>query len=109
MRAPLFVLLFLAIAACGPVKSTKTLREADAELKAARAAGAERMAPYEVTGAETYLHQARVEVAHSNYEPAIEYAQRALAFAKKARDKSRRGKPKRKPRRSTRKKAKEAK
>jgi hypothetical protein len=33
-----------------------------------------------------YLHQARVEVGYSEYEAALEFAQEAQSFARKARD-----------------------
>jgi hypothetical protein len=43
-------------------------------------------APYEYYMAVEYLHQARVEVGYSEYEAALEFAQEAQSFARKARD-----------------------
>ena len=66
---------------CAPVQSTAQLIDADARLDDAREAGAERLAPYEFTSATLYLHQARYEAGYSNYEVALELAQKASDFA----------------------------
>jgi hypothetical protein len=75
-------------AACGPIKSTPVLIDADVELSTARAAGAQTTAPYEYTSAEAYLHKAREQAAHSQYELAIANATRARELAKVARAKA---------------------
>ncbi len=73
------------LAACGPVQSTSYLMDADAQLEAARTAGAETHAPYEWTAANLYFHKAREEVARSDYEVAVDFAHKASRYAKQAR------------------------
>ncbi len=86
MRA--LVALLLASLACGPIKSTSLIIEADEEIGAARLAGADKIAPYEFISAETYLHQARVEIGHSNYQAGLEYAAKAKDLAREAHKKA---------------------
>jgi hypothetical protein len=74
-----------ALLACGPVQSTAFLIDADAQLEAARAAGAEKRAPYEWTAANLYLHKAREEVGKSEYDYAMQFAGKASAYASRAR------------------------
>lgn len=93
MRLVLAALLLLAVAACGPVHSTATIAEAEAELEAARAAGAERAAPYELTSAEAYLHKAREEQGRSAYEPAARFAVKARDRAREAKQKAVQSRP----------------
>lgn len=74
-----------ALAACGPVRSTAFLIDADVQLEAAQTAGAEKHAPYDWTAANLYLHQAREEVGRSEYEAALDFAKRASEHANLAR------------------------
>lgn len=86
----LLPILFLvgASLACGPVRSTAFLLDADVALQAARTAGAETHAPYEFTSAQLYLQKAREEVGYSDYQVAVEFAVKASKFANDARDKA---------------------
>jgi hypothetical protein len=77
-----------ALAACGPIKSGRALVDADVELEAARAAGAQKAAAYEYTAAEAYLHQARLVAGRAQYEVAETYADKAAGLARKARQKA---------------------
>jgi hypothetical protein len=86
--ARLFVIL-LAVAfsaACGPVQSTSFLMDAENMLEAARTAQAEKLAPYEWTAANLYLHKSKEEVGYSDFEQAVDYAKKAVDFATRARD-----------------------
>src|SRR3954468_12972336 len=74
------------LAACGPVQSTAYLIDADVQLEAARTAQADKLAPYEWTSANLYLHKAREEVGYSDFEQAVAYAQKASKFANAARE-----------------------
>jgi hypothetical protein len=71
--------------ACGPIEyiSQVTLR-ADNELAAARAAGAEKYAPYEYTAAVEYLHKAREEEGYARHQVAIRFGKKAWQMARKA-------------------------
>jgi Domain of unknown function (DUF4398) len=79
--------LFLALgSACGPIQSTAMMRDASQALDRARLAQAEVYAPYEWHKASLYLKQAKIEVGHSRYQVAFEYAKKSLALAQKADD-----------------------
>ena len=80
-----FVLL-AALAACGPVQSTAYLMDAEVQLEAARTAQAERYAPYEWTAANLYYRKAKEDIGYSEYQQAVDYAQKAQKFAVQARD-----------------------
>jgi hypothetical protein len=83
------VLFFVgATSACGPLRSTTFLLDADVALQAARTAGAEQYAPFEFTSAQLYLLKAREEVGYSDYEVALDFAKKASRFANEARDKA---------------------
>jgi hypothetical protein len=85
------VVALLALMGCGPVQSTGLLMDAEVMLEAARTAQAERLAPYEWTAAQLYLHKSREEVGFSEFEQAVEYAKKAVDFATRARDAAARG------------------
>ncbi len=76
------------VAGCGPIQSTAFIVDADVQLEAARAADAARLAPYEFTSAEAYLHKAREEVGYADYEVAIDFAGKGAKFAREAKEKS---------------------
>ncbi len=82
----LLALALAATAACGPVMSTSHLLDADVQLEAARTAQADKLAPYEWTAANLYLHKAREEVGYADFEQAVTYASKASKFANAARD-----------------------
>jgi hypothetical protein len=85
IRALVAPVLLGSLMACGPVKSTVNLVDANAQLEAARTAGAEKQAPYEWTAATLYLREAREQVARSEYEHAIDFANKAAKYASQAR------------------------
>ena len=84
MRNLLALMVLAALAACGPIRSSKALIDADVDLEAARAAGAQKSAVYEYTAAEAYLHEARVLSGQAQFETAEDYADKASAFAQAA-------------------------
>jgi hypothetical protein len=59
-------------------------RRASAEVAAAKAAGAEKYAPYEYTSAQVYLHKAREEEGYADHQAAIKYGKKAEDMARKA-------------------------
>ena len=75
-----------AVSACGPVQSTALLLDAEVQIEAARTAQAERYAPYEWTAANLYHRKAKEEVGYSDYEQAVDFAQKAQKFAVQARE-----------------------
>jgi hypothetical protein len=77
-----------ALAACGPVKSTANILDAEVQIQAARTAGADKLAPYEWTAANLYLAKAREEVGYSDYQAGVDFAVKASRFANEAREKS---------------------
>lgn len=79
----LAVLLFLG---CGPVQSTSFLIDAETMMEGARTAQADKLAPYDWTAANLYLHKAKEEVGYSDFEQAVDYAKKAVTFATQARD-----------------------
>src|SRR3989442_14107612 len=80
--------LGLALNGCGPVQSTAYLLDADVQIEAARTAQADKYAPYEWTAANLYIHKAREEVGYSDFEVAVDFAQKASKYANEARDKA---------------------
>jgi len=74
------------IPACGPIEYINQVgNRAASAVSAAKLASAERYAPYEYTAAEEYLHKAREEAGHSEYQDAIEYGRRSEELANRAR------------------------
>ena len=86
----LMVLVALAgaLAGCGPVRSTANILDAEVQIQAARTAGAEKLAPYEWTSANLYIHKAREEVSYSDYQAGVDFAVKASKFANEAREKA---------------------
>jgi len=80
---PLAFLLALA-AACGPVRATSVIGDAEAAVTRARAAGGEKVAPYETVSAELYLVKAREQQSRAQYGAAEELARQSLRFAQEA-------------------------
>ena len=78
--------LFLLLGGCGPVEYINQVSfKAASALAAAKEAQADRLAPYEYTAAESYLHKAREEASYAQYQDSIEYGRRAEEQAYKAR------------------------
>jgi hypothetical protein len=73
------------LGACGPVDYLSQVgRRAPYAVAQARAQGAEEQAPYELTAAEEYLREARLQASRSSYQRAIEYGRRAEELAARA-------------------------
>jgi hypothetical protein len=85
-RAAAVAVLGVLVAGCGPIQSTAYLLDADAMLEAARAAQADKLAPYEWTAAGLYRAKSREEVGYAEYEQAVDYARKAVDYATRARD-----------------------
>lgn len=81
--------LFLLVSssqACGPVEYVNQVsRKASSEVEAAKAVRADKYAVYYYTLAVEYLHKAREEAAHSDYQAANRFGKRAAEAARKAR------------------------
>lgn len=77
--------LLAALTACGPVQSTAFLLDAEVQIEAARTAQADKLAPYEWTLANLYIHKAREEVGYSDFEAAVDFARKASLNANEAR------------------------
>jgi hypothetical protein len=78
--------LTAAALGCGPVEYINQVgNKAASAVSAAKLASADRYAPYEYTAAEEYLHKAREEAGHAEYEDAIEYGRKAEELANRAR------------------------
>ena len=80
-------LAFLSFSSgCGPVEFLNQVSgKATGAVAAAKLAGAEQHAPYEYTAAVEYLHKAREEAGHAEYQVAIRYGRRAEELAVRAR------------------------
>jgi hypothetical protein len=75
------------VAGCGPVGYIHQVTiKADSSVAAARAADADRYAPYWYTLAVQYLHRARQEAAMADYQAANRFGKKAHGAAVKARE-----------------------
>ena len=75
-----------SVSGCGPVEYINQVgNKAASAVSAAKLAQSERYAPYEYTAAEEYLHKAREEAGHAEYQDAIEYGRKAEELANRAR------------------------
>jgi len=89
---PAYLLLAIA-AACATVDATRSLLAAEVALEGARAAGAEKAAPYEYAAAEANYQKAREENGLARYGDAADHAQKAAALAREAQAKAAQGAP----------------
>lgn len=70
---------------CGPVEYIgQVTRRASGAVAEAKAARADQLAPYEYTLAVEYLHKAREEAAHADFQAANRFGRKSSAAAKKA-------------------------
>lgn len=79
---------FSVLAGCGPIVSGVQIVNANIALSAAETAGAKRTAVYEYTAAREYLQKAREENAYSDFWASRIYADKALDYAVKARERA---------------------
>lgn len=92
LAAPLGFALALALSAgcIAPTMALLDIGDANAEVAGAKAAQAEKWAPYEYTAAVLYLAQAKDRIGYSGtyYQEAYEYAEKASKFANQAKEKA---------------------
>jgi hypothetical protein len=86
LRLSLLIAAGLLAAGCGPVQSVTVIWEASSAIEGARAADAQKLAPYEYTSAELFLDKALEEQSYADFEPAIVFGAKATTFAKKAKE-----------------------
>lgn len=85
------VAALVAGAGCGPFGYLKKVaKDASMAVADAKAAEAEQYAPYEYWGAVSYLEQAKVLMAYSEYERSFDYGVRAKQLAEEAKQKAER-------------------
>ncbi len=85
------VVALVAAAGCGPFGYLKKVaKDASKAVADAKAAEAEKFAPYEYWGAVSYLEQAKVLMAYSEYERSFDYGVRAKQLAEEAKQKAER-------------------
>ncbi len=86
LAGALLLMAFLMLA-CGPIEYVNTVtRRASTSVDSAKAAQADKYAPYYYTLAVEYLHQARVEAAGADYQAANRFGRKSDAAAKKAKE-----------------------
>jgi hypothetical protein len=79
------VLLAALLVGCGPVTYiNEVTRKASSDVEAARAAQADQYAPYYYTLAVEYLHKAREEAAHADFQAANRLGRLASRAARRA-------------------------
>lgn len=71
----------LVAASCAPVQSATVISRAEEELRTARLAGADTLAPYEYTKADLYLKMAKERQGFSDFEAAKVFAEEAQRLA----------------------------
>lgn len=83
MQVRLVVALWVGVAAasCAPVQSATVISRAEEELRTARLAGADQLAPYEFTKADLYLKMAKERQGFSDFEAAKVFAEEAQRLA----------------------------
>jgi ABC-type iron transport system FetAB ATPase subunit len=83
------VVALVAAAGCGPFGYLKKVaKDASKAVADAKAAEVETYAPYEYWGAVSYLEQAKVLMAYSEYERSFDYGVRAKQLAEEAKQKA---------------------
>lgn len=76
-------------AGCGPFGYLKKVaKDASNAVAQAEAVEAEKYAPYEYWGAVSYLEQAKIMMAYSEYERSFDYGTRAMQLAEEAKKKT---------------------
>ncbi len=78
------VLALLALAACGPTRSSKAIWQARAAIQRATKVQAAKPMPYELALAREYYVKAKEEAGYSHFELAELLAQKAIVYAKTA-------------------------
>jgi hypothetical protein len=79
------LLIVVALGACGPIAYVNEVtRRASTSVDAARAAQADKYAPYYWTRATQYLHQAKVLASHADFQGANRFGRLSSEAARKA-------------------------
>ncbi len=88
MRVWFLVALSVGLAAtsCAPIQSATVISRAEEELRTARLAGADDLAPYEFTKADLYLKMAKEREGFSDFEAAKYFAEEAQRLALAAKE-----------------------
>jgi len=73
------VLFSFALSGCYYFSATKEMKAAAQSLAELKAAGGEKLVPYEYTSAEKFLEVAKIEYSEPGYKPAGEFARRSKA------------------------------
>src|SRR5436305_14645176 len=84
MRRVAMMVLCVLMSGCGGVYYMVNINSAESRLEQARQMGAETQAPFEYYYAKEHLRQAQIEASEASYSDAINYAETAEEFAKKA-------------------------
>lgn len=71
----------IAVVSCAPIQSATVISRAEEELRTARLAGADQLAPYEFTKADLYLKMAKERQGFSDFEAAKMFAEEAQRLA----------------------------
>lgn len=86
MRVAALALGLAMAVGCGPIQYIAQVpRGAAVDLEAAKAANADKYAPYEYTSAVEYLHKAREEEGYADHQAAVHFGKIAQDMAQKAR------------------------
>lgn len=85
MRSIAPLLAAALLAGCASIDAHRSLASAEVALEGARAAGAEKQAPYEYTSAEALYQKAREENGRARYGDAVDHARQAARMAEQAR------------------------
>ena len=83
-RGLLVLLGLFGLSACGPISALSSVRKATIAIESAEVVEASKNSPYEYQLAVEYLKKAREEQGYSDYQHAVDLAQKALEFAEKA-------------------------
>lgn len=79
-------LTVLLACGCGPIEYiNEVTRKASADVAAAKAVNADKYAPYWYTLSVEFLHKAREEAAHADYQSANHFGRKSSTAAKQAR------------------------
>jgi hypothetical protein len=77
----------VAVGGCGPIEYISVVTfQARKAISAAKGARADRLAPYEYTAAQEYLHKARELGGYARYQQSVEFGRKARDFGNKAQE-----------------------
>lgn len=82
------LLMLVGLWGCGPIMSTSKISEAKDALAKAESVNAEELAPYEYTSAQEFIKKADELWGYSKFGDSVDFAKRAIDFAKAAEKKA---------------------